>query len=1131
MRGQNALKASLQPQACIFCSLGFGGKRASPLARRITGRQCRYLNSSRPPHQSAAAAAAAADDPAQQDEGTFAENQQSRDVWGNRYNQNWSSAQSSKTGGLSSRNARWGPQTNQSVDTSQSLGGEEARHRDGRQNSFARSAWSTSQKEREDWSLRHWSAQEDFGGPDHQDTRATEPRSGPDTFYNAPKTDDHHEARRQTPLPSRLNIRYHSMVSRDEPQDDVSSPFNTPKTDDHHEARRQTSFPSRLNIRFHDTVSPDESQDDVGSPFNSSWNSLRSEPKRHRDDSRQTEPRTTTGRQQQHQQRWQSASSSAYVPLGGQQPDKFVAWRYAKQPCFSCGSTDHQIKDCPRKCFNCGSTDHEARHCPQPKLRRPTQGTSAWQYSQSRVEDRRESVSSWRDQRLDNTRSALEMAPRQSSQSRVEDPREPISSRTEQRLDNTRSALELAPRQRDRREKDRRRSKIVYDDDDEFGDEHRSKANREGKKASKKENLARKAEKKAQAPPIPIDIPAFVSVTNLATLIKVRTEDLVQRMADLGYGEVAHDEVLNAENAGLIAMEYNYEAIPERDPAVHDLLPQPELDDTSLLPLRPPVVTIMGHVDHGKTTILDYLRKSSIAASEFGGITQHIGAFSVTLASGKLITFLDTPGHAAFEVMRQRGANVTDIVVLVVAADDSVKPQTVEAIKHARAAGVPIIAAINKIDKDEAAPERVKADLARHGVDVEDFGGDVQAVCLSGKTGAGIDGLEDAILTQAELLDHRAPADGLVEGWCLEATTKRAGGRVATVLVTRGTLAPGAILVAGNAWARVRVLRNEAGAVVPSAGPGLPVEVDGWKELPGAGDRVLQAPDEQRATQVVDFRNERAERARLTADMVAINEARRLEQEKRERETAAAASAEASRARGNSRTTSSSSSSSDVAETQEVETAGPTEVNFLVKADVAGSVEAVLDSLAALAHPEVVPHIVRSGVGPVSSFDVEHAAAAGAYIVCFNVAAEPGMAQMAEQRGVGLIEQNVIYRLVEEAKGKLSERLKPTTTTRVLGEAEVAQEFEIGIGGRKKMKIAGCKVRNGVVNRTAKVRVLRGERETVFDGTLSSLKNVKKDVSEMRKGTECGMSFEDWEDFRIGDKIQSYELLTEKREL
>ncbi|KAI9685407.1 MAG: hypothetical protein M1822_004538 [Bathelium mastoideum] len=1053
MRGQNALKASLQPQACIFCSLGFGGKRASPLARRITGRQCRYLNSSRPPHQSAAAAAAAADDPAQQDEGTFAENQQSRDVWGNRYNQNWSSAQSSKTGGLSSRNARWGPQTNQSVDTSQSLGGEEARHRDGRQNSFARSAWSTSQKEREDWSLRHWSAQEDFGGPDYQDTRATEPRSGPDTFYNAPKTDDHHEARRQTPLPSRLNIRYHSMVSRDEPQDDVSSPFNTPKTDDHHEARRQTSFPSRLNIRFHDTVSPDESQDDVGSPFNSSWNSLRSEPKRHRDDSRQTEPRTTTGRQQQHQQRWQSASSSAYVPLGGQQPDKFVAW------------------------------------------------------------------------------SALEMAPRQSSQSRVEDPREPISSRTEQRLDNTRSALELAPRQRDRREKDRRRSKIVYDDDDEFGDEHRSKANREGKKASKKENLARKAEKKAQAPPIPIDIPAFVSVTNLATLIKVRTEDLVQRMADLGYGEVAHDEVLNAENAGLIAMEYNYEAIPERDPAVHDLLPQPEPDDTSLLPLRPPVVTIMGHVDHGKTTILDYLRKSSIAASEFGGITQHIGAFSVTLASGKLITFLDTPGHAAFEVMRKRGANVTDIVVLVVAADDSVKPQTVEAIKHARAAGVPIIAAINKIDKDEAAPERVKADLARHAVDVEDFGGDVQAVCLSGKTGAGIDGLEDAILTQAELLDHRAPADGLVEGWCLEATTKRAGGRVATVLVTRGTLAPGAILVAGNAWARVRVLRNEAGAVVPSAGPGLPVEVDGWKELPGAGDRVLQAPDEQRATQVVDFRNERAERARLTADMVAINEARRLEQEKRERETAAAASAKASRARGNSRTTSSSSSSSDVAETQEAETAGPTEVNFLVKADVAGSVEAVLDSLAALAHPEVVPHIVRSGVGPVSSFDVEHAAAAGAYIVCFNVAAEPGMAQMAEQRGVGLIEQNVIYRLVEEAKGKLSERLKPTTTTRVLGEAEVAQEFEIGIGGRKKMKIAGCKVRNGVVNRAAKVRVLRGERETVFDGTLSSLKNVKKDVSEMRKGTECGMSFEDWEDFRIGDKIQSYELLTEKREL
>ena len=635
-----------------------------------------------------------------------------------------------------------------------------------------------------------------------------------------------------------------------------------------------------------------------------------------------------------------------------------------------------------------------------------------------------------------------------------------------------------APRHRDQKEKDRRRANFVYED--EFDDEAPLKAKKGEKKASKAERAVQKAEKKAQGSPIQIYIPAFVSVANLATFIKVRTEDLVEKMVELGYGEVAHDEVLNAENAGLIAMEYNYEAIPERDPAVHDLLPQPEPDDKTLLPMRPPVVTIMGHVDHGKTTILDFLRKSSIAASEFGGITQHIGAFSVPLGSGKLITFLDTPGHAAFEVMRKRGATVTDIVVLVVAADDSVKPQTIEAIKHAKGAGVPIIVAINKMDKEEANPERVKGDLARQGVDVEDFGGDTQVVCVSGKTGLGIDALEESIATQSEILDHRAATDGMVEGWILESTTKRAG-RVATVLVKRGTLHPGDILVAGTSWARVRVLRNEAGAQVSTAAPGTPIEVDGWRAPPAAGDRVLQASHEQKATDVVAFREEKAERVQLARDMEAINESRRLEQEKRERDAAAAAEAQA---RG-------VEAPLPPSEAGEEKATGPVDVNFLVKGDVAGSVEAVLNSISALAHPEVRPVILRSGVGPVSEFDVEHAAAASGYIVCFNTTVDPGMAQMAERKGVGLIEQNIIYRLVDEVKAKLSERLKPTVSTRVLGEAEVAQEFEIGVGGRKKMKIAGCKIRNGTISRTAKVRVLRGEREVVFDGEFGNFYVIK----------------------------------------
>ncbi|KAL9085959.1 MAG: hypothetical protein Q9165_007321 [Trypethelium subeluteriae] len=854
---------------------------------------------------------------------------------------------------------------------------------------------------------------------------------------------------------------------------------------------RRDPLPPAFRIRYHDSDRiSDDSQDAAGPSFASSWRNLQPEAGRREDVPPQSRKPVPEYRQQ-HQQRWQSATNGRFVSLNEQRQNDEVRARFARKACFRCGSTEHLAKDCalPTTRYSSPQTASGSRDQPRPQSSSPfifgERGSEGHEMNK-RTADGSEKQVQQRQQR----------APESGTGS---------------------DAFEWAPRQRDKKEKDRRRSNFVYED--EFEDEASSKW-RQDKKALKAEKAARK-EKKAQGAPVQIYIPAFISVTNLATLIKIRTEDLVEKMADLGYGEVAHDEILNAENAGLVAQEYNCEAIPERDSADYDLLPQPEMDDKSLLPLRPPVVTIMGHVDHGKTTILDYLRKSSVAASEFGGITQHIGAFSVPLASGKLITFLDTPGHAAFEVMRKRGATVTDIVVLVVAGDDSVKPQTIEAIKHAKGAGVPIIVAINKMDKEGANAERVKGDLARHGIDVEDFGGDVQVVCVSGKTGLGIPDLEESIITQSEILDHRGETVGPVEGWVLESTTKRAG-RVATVLVKRGSLSPGDILVAGTTWARVRVLRNEAGAQVPVATPGTPVEVDGWRALPAAGDQVLQAPNEQKATDVVSFREEKAERVKLAQDMEAINEFRRLEQEKRDREAAAAAAAADAKANGDE-------APAPAAEVEEEKSTGPAQVNFLIKGDVAGSVEAVENSIAALAHPEVRPHVLRSGVGPVSEFDVEHAAAAEGYIVCFNTTVEPGMAQMAERKGVGLIEQNVIYRLVDEVKAKLSEKLKPSVSTRVLGEAEVAQEFEIGVGGRKKMKIAGCKVRNGVVNRGVKVKVLRGEREVVFDGVLNSLKNVKKDVSEMRKGTECGIGFEDWEDFQIGDQIQCYEERTEKR--
>ena len=682
----------------------------------------------------------------------------------------------------------------------------------------------------------------------------------------------------------------------------------------------------------------------------------------------------------------------------------------------------------------------------------------------------------------------------------------------------------------------RKRKEVVptWDDMDE---DDQDRANR---RMERKERKKAKALKKSMAAPTPIYLPEFISVSNLAGVLKVRVEDFIHKMRDLGFGETKTDLVLDAETAGLVAAEFNFEPIFEQAENP-DLLPRPPAEDKSTLPPRPPVITIMGHVDHGKTTLLDYLRKSSVAASEHGGITQHIGAFSVPMPGGRLVTFLDTPGHEAFLSMRQRGANVTDIVILVVAADDSVKPQTIEAIKHAQTARVPMIVAVNKIDKEDADAERVKRDLARYGVEVEDYGGDTQAVCVSGKTGQGMRELEDATVALADILDMRSETDGQAEGWVLEATTKKAG-RVATVLVRRGTLRPGDIIVAGTSWARVRSLRNEAGVMLKSAGPGTPVEIDGWREQLSAGDEVLQAPDEQRAKAAVDYRLEAHERAQMATDMAAVNEARRLEQEKREelekaKELAEDAS-DAAAATGEEGQSTSSTPSFQ-------------EVFFIVKADVSGSVEAVTNAVSALGNSEVYPNILRTGVGPVTEFDIDHAAVAKGHIISFNTTADSNIQRMAEAKEVTIINQSIIYRLVDAVKAKLSERLPVVVTQKVLGEAEIAQIFKINTKGRVTVPVAGCRVKNGVVGRNNKVRVLR-EKETIYDGilllhhacginfiyhtdliegTLSSLKNVKKDVTEMRKGTECGMSFENWTDFEQGDQVQCYEETSEKRAL
>ncbi|QSZ31451.1 hypothetical protein DSL72_001016 [Monilinia vaccinii-corymbosi] len=660
-----------------------------------------------------------------------------------------------------------------------------------------------------------------------------------------------------------------------------------------------------------------------------------------------------------------------------------------------------------------------------------------------------------------------------------------------------------------------REMKLYQDEDEERG---LAAERAEMKKQRKREKAAEKA-----AAPTPIILPEFISVSNLAVALRVKLDDFLEKMVELGFEDVNHDHILNAENAGLIAMEYNFEAIIERGES-EDLKPRPPAEDPSILPQRAPVITIMGHVDHGKTTILDYLRKSSVAASEHGGITQHIGAFSVPMPSGKTITFLDTPGHEAFLSMRQRGANVTDIVILVVAADDSVKPQTIEAINHAKAAKVPIIVAINKIDKPEIDIERVKQDLARHGVDIEDYGGDTQVVCVSGLTGKGMDDLEEAAVTLSEILDMRAEKDGPAEGYVIETSIKSMG-KVATILVRRGTMRPGDFIVAGRTWARIRCLRNEAGVNIDEAGPGTPVEIDGWREQPVAGDEAIQAPDEAKAKSVIQFRLEKEERDKLAADMEAINESRKIEHDKREREKAEKEAALTGEEGENGEKGEASNTT-----TPDQKPTGPKPVYFIVKGDVSGSVEAVMDQLKAAGTKEVEAIVLRSGVGKLSEFDIEHAATAKGYVINFNTEVEPSISQFAAQNKVQILDHNIIYRLMDDVRAEMSKFLPPLVTQRVLGEAMVAQIFEINFKGRKNKNVAGCKVRNGTIPKDARYRVLR-DGEKIFDGKLETLKNAKKDVQEMRKGGECGMSFVGWTDFQVGDRIQAYEEIQEKRYL
>jgi len=584
-----------------------------------------------------------------------------------------------------------------------------------------------------------------------------------------------------------------------------------------------------------------------------------------------------------------------------------------------------------------------------------------------------------------------------------------------------------------------------------------------------------------------IVLPEMITIQELANRMSERAVDVIKLLMRQGKMVTLTDS-LDADTAQLIAedMGHTVKRVAESD-VEEGLFENPE-DVGDAMP-RPPVVTIMGHVDHGKTSLLDAIRNANVVEGEAGGITQHIGAYQVISPGGAPITFIDTPGHAAFTAMRARGAKVTDIVVLVVAADDGVMPQTIEAIKHAKAANAPIIVAINKIDKHEANPQHVMQELLQHDVQVEEFGGDTLAVPVSAKNRTNLDKLLEAIALQAELLDLAADPTGNAEGTVIEARLDRGRGPVATVLVQRGTLKVGSIVVAGSAWGRVRALLNDKGENVAEAPPSMPVEVLGFQGAPEAGDRVAVVESEARAREITEYR------------------------ERQRREKLAAKGAGAAR-----------TSLSDML--SNLKTVGRKEIPIILKGDVQGSVEAITTALEKIGNEEVAARVIHGGVGGVTESDVTLAVASKAVIIGFNVRAHKEARDMAEVQGVEIRYYNIIYNLVDDVKAALSGMLAPTLRETMLGNAQIQEIFNISKVGN----VAGCRVTDGVVQRGAHVRLIR-DNVVVHEGKLSTLKRFKDEVPIVQAGQECGMAFENYQDMRKGDVIECYNVEEIRRTL
>jgi len=583
-----------------------------------------------------------------------------------------------------------------------------------------------------------------------------------------------------------------------------------------------------------------------------------------------------------------------------------------------------------------------------------------------------------------------------------------------------------------------------------------------------------------------VTIPEAITIQELANRMSERAVDVIKLL--MKQGQIAKiTDTIDPDTAQLIAEELGHTVRRVAESDVEEGLFD-KADDPAMLYPRPPVVTIMGHVDHGKTSLLDAIRATNVAGGEAGGITQHIGAYQVTSPLGSKITFIDTPGHAAFTSMRARGAKVTDIVVLVVAADDGVMPQTVEAIQHAKAAKVPMIVAINKIDKPDAKPERVRTELLQYEVQVESLGGEVLDVEVSATKKINLDTLLETIGLQAEILDLKANPERPAEGTVIEAKLDRGRGPVATVLVQRGTLRGGDIVVAGAEWGRVRALLSDTGASVSDAGPSTPVEILGFNGTPEAGDRLAVVESEGRAREVTDYR------ARQKREKVA---------------------ARASGKRGSLEQMMS-----------QLKTSGRKEFPLLIKGDVQGSVEAIAGAIEKLGTAEVGARIILAGAGGISESDVTLAEASGAAIIGFNVRAHKEAREMAERDGVEIRYYSIIYDLVDDVKKAMSGLLAPILRETMLGGALILEIFNISKVG----KIAGCRVTEGTVERGANVRLIR-DNVVIHEGKLSQLKRFKDDVKEVVAGQECGMSFESYQDMRVGDVIECYRVETVQRTL